>query len=157
MVLLTLLAGVALLWVLWQVLSPILHTLVLFGLAAVLAFGLGGPVGMVAARVGGNRVLAIVLVYLLFGVVIVGGLVVLAGPFVRQASDLLGVPVRIISGRREAALSFLGAASRHAVRREWAMVDLGGASTEIAMGPTTESASPCASIGLSASKPANCA
>ena len=54
------------------------------------------------------------------------------GPaFVRHASDVLGVPVRIISGRREAALSFLGAASRHAVRREWAMVDLGGASTEI--------------------------
>src|SRR2546429_54469 len=47
------------------------------------------------------------------------------GPaFVRHASDVLGVPVRIISGRREAALSFLGAASRHAVRREWATADL---------------------------------
>src|SRR5438128_6505378 len=88
-VLLTLLASLALLWVLWQVVSPILHTLVLFGLAAVLAFGLGGPVGMLAARLGGNRVLAIVLVYLLFGVVIIGGLVVLAGPFVRQASGLV--------------------------------------------------------------------
>ncbi|TMF33198.1 MAG: hypothetical protein E6I29_00640 [Chloroflexi bacterium] len=33
------------------------------------------------------------------------------GPaFVRQASEVLGVPVRVISGRREAALSFLGAA-----------------------------------------------
>ncbi|TMF10359.1 MAG: hypothetical protein E6I41_04030 [Chloroflexi bacterium] len=54
------------------------------------------------------------------------------GPaFVRQASEVLGVPVRVISGRREAALSFLGAASRHAVRHEWALVDLGGASTEI--------------------------
>ena len=51
--------------------------------------------------------------------------------FVRQASALLGVPVRTISARREAALSFLGAASRHAVRHEWALVDLGGASTEI--------------------------
>ena len=40
---LTLLAGVALLYVLWQVRSPILHTLVLFGLAAVLAFALSGP------------------------------------------------------------------------------------------------------------------
>ena len=51
--------------------------------------------------------------------------------FVRQASSVIGVPVRVISPRREAQLSFLGAASRHAVRREWALVDLGGASTEI--------------------------
>jgi predicted PurR-regulated permease PerM len=54
-VLLTLLAGVALLWVLWQVLSPILHTLVLFALAAVLAFALSGPVNMLAARIGSRR------------------------------------------------------------------------------------------------------
>jgi predicted PurR-regulated permease PerM len=87
-VVLTILASLALLWVVWQVLSPILHTLVLFGLAAVLAFGLGGPVGMLATRLRGNRIVAIVLVYLLFGIVIVGGMVVLAGPFVRQASDL---------------------------------------------------------------------
>jgi exopolyphosphatase/guanosine-5'-triphosphate,3'-diphosphate pyrophosphatase len=51
--------------------------------------------------------------------------------FVRQASEVIGEPVRIISSRREARLSFLGAASRHAVRREWALVDLGGASTEV--------------------------
>jgi exopolyphosphatase/guanosine-5'-triphosphate,3'-diphosphate pyrophosphatase len=37
----------------------------------------------------------------------------------------------VISARREAELSFLGVASRHAVRREWTMVDLGGASTEV--------------------------
>jgi exopolyphosphatase/pppGpp-phosphohydrolase len=54
------------------------------------------------------------------------------GPaFVRQAGDVLGVPVRIIPARREAELSFRGAASRHAIRREWALVDLGGASTEV--------------------------
>jgi exopolyphosphatase/pppGpp-phosphohydrolase len=54
------------------------------------------------------------------------------GPaFVRLASEVLGVPVRIISARREAELSFQGAASRHAIRREWALVDLGGASTEV--------------------------
>src|SRR5437773_4470747 len=34
--------------------------------------------------------------------------------FVRQAEEVLGVPVRILSARREAELSFLGAASRHA-------------------------------------------
>src|SRR5438270_9583735 len=52
------------------------------------------------------------------------------GAFVRSASKALGVPVRVIPARREAELSFLGAASRHAVRREWALVDLGGGSTE---------------------------
>lgn len=51
--------------------------------------------------------------------------------FVKQASDAIGAPVRIVSSRREAELSFLGAASRHAARREWALVDLGGASTEV--------------------------
>ena len=51
--------------------------------------------------------------------------------FVREASAVIGVPVRIISARREGELSFLGAASRHAVRRDWALVDLGGGSTEI--------------------------
>jgi predicted PurR-regulated permease PerM len=86
-VLLTLLVGLALLWVVWQVVSPILHTLVLFGLAAVLAFALSGPVDMLTPRVG-NRLLAIVAVYLLVGFVVVGGIILLAGPFVRQASDL---------------------------------------------------------------------
>src|SRR5437899_6109616 len=51
--------------------------------------------------------------------------------FVRQASKEIGVPVRVISAKREATLSCLGAASRHAVRREWGLVDLGGASTEV--------------------------
>jgi exopolyphosphatase/guanosine-5'-triphosphate,3'-diphosphate pyrophosphatase len=51
--------------------------------------------------------------------------------FVQQAGEVIGAPVRIISARREAQLSFLGAASRHAIRREWALVDMGGASTEI--------------------------
>ncbi len=86
-VLLTLLAGLALLWVLWQVVSPILHTLVLFALAAVLAFALSGPVDALAARTG-RRVVAIVEVYVVVGVVVIGGLLLLAGPFVRQATDL---------------------------------------------------------------------
>jgi predicted PurR-regulated permease PerM len=85
--LLTLLAGVAVLWVVWQIISPISHTLVLFALAAVLAFALSSPVNMLARRIG-NRIVAIVAVYLLVGIIVVGGLTLLAGPFVRQASDL---------------------------------------------------------------------
>ncbi len=54
------------------------------------------------------------------------------GPaFAKAAGEEIGVPLHIISAQKEAALSFLGVASRHAVRREWAMVDLGGGSTEI--------------------------
>ena len=51
--------------------------------------------------------------------------------FAHDAEAILGVPLHIISGRREAELSFLGAASRHASRKEWALVDLGGGSTEV--------------------------
>ena len=88
-VLLTLLAGLALFWVVWQVLSPILHTLTLFGIAAVLAFALSGPVTVLAAHLG-NRLVAIVVVYLLVGTLVVGGLTLLAGPFVRDATSLSG-------------------------------------------------------------------
>src|SRR5690349_2244996 len=86
-VLLTVLASVAVLWVVWQIVSPILHTLVLFALAAVLAFALSGPVDMLTPRLG-NRLLAIVVTYLLVGILVVGGLILLAGPFVSQATEL---------------------------------------------------------------------
>jgi exopolyphosphatase/guanosine-5'-triphosphate,3'-diphosphate pyrophosphatase len=51
--------------------------------------------------------------------------------FARVAGEAIGVPVHVISAKREAELSFHGVASRHAVRREWVMVDLGGGSTEV--------------------------
>jgi exopolyphosphatase/guanosine-5'-triphosphate,3'-diphosphate pyrophosphatase len=54
--------------------------------------------------------------------------------FAREAGDVIGTPLRIIGARREAELSFAGVADHHAVKREWLMVDLGGASTEIAIG-----------------------
>jgi exopolyphosphatase/guanosine-5'-triphosphate,3'-diphosphate pyrophosphatase len=75
--------------------------------------------------------------------------------FARQAADAIGVPVRVISGKREAELSFLGAASRHASRREWALVDLGGASTEVVIARGREmvrSASLAIGSGVLASK-----
>ena len=58
--------------------------------------------------------------------------------FARQAGEAIGTPVRVISAHREAELSFQGVASRHAARREWVMVDLGGASTEVAIGKAKE-------------------
>jgi exopolyphosphatase/pppGpp-phosphohydrolase len=51
--------------------------------------------------------------------------------FLRRCSEAIGVPVRLISPEREAQLSFAGVASRHAVRRQWLMADLGGGSTEL--------------------------
>lgn len=54
--------------------------------------------------------------------------------FAQQAGAAIGTPVHVISAHREAELSFLGVASRHAARREWLMVDLGGASTEVVIG-----------------------
>src|SRR5258708_11187947 len=50
--------------------------------------------------------------------------------FAKQAGEAIGVPVHIISRRREAEVSFLGVASRHAARREWAMVAPGASPTE---------------------------
>ena len=58
--------------------------------------------------------------------------------FARQAEAVLGVPLHVISGEREAQLSFLGAASRHASRREWVLIDLGGGSTEVVLARESE-------------------
>ena len=58
--------------------------------------------------------------------------------FARRAGEAIGTPLHVISARREAELSFLGVASRHAARREWEMVDLGGGSTEVAIGRARE-------------------
>ena len=53
------------------------------------------------------------------------------GPeFIGAAEAVVRLPVRIISGRREAQLSFLGAASTHSYPGRWLLADLGGGSTE---------------------------
>jgi exopolyphosphatase / guanosine-5'-triphosphate,3'-diphosphate pyrophosphatase len=54
--------------------------------------------------------------------------------FARDAGEAIGTTLHIIGADREAELSFLGVASNHAGRREWVMVDLGGASTEVVIG-----------------------
>jgi predicted PurR-regulated permease PerM len=87
-VILTLLAGLALLWVLWQVISPLLHTLILFAMGAVLAFALAGPVDGLTRWIG-NRAAAMAIVYVLAAVVVMGGLALLAGPFAGQAAALV--------------------------------------------------------------------
>ncbi len=88
-IMLTLLVGCALTWVLWQVITPILHTLVLFLLAAVVAFVLSGPVDALSGNAG-KRGYAVLLVYALFGGLLLVAIVLLAGPFVSEANDLAG-------------------------------------------------------------------
>ena len=88
-ILLTILAAFALLWVIWQIVTPILHTVILFLLAGILTFALGPPVSLLERRIG-NRLVAIGVVSLLFGGLLIGGIVLLAGPFVSQATTLAG-------------------------------------------------------------------
>jgi len=54
-----------------------------------------------------------------------------ADEFLHQAGVVAGVPMQLITGVREAQLSFAGVASRHASREQWLMADLGGGSTEL--------------------------
>jgi exopolyphosphatase/guanosine-5'-triphosphate,3'-diphosphate pyrophosphatase len=51
--------------------------------------------------------------------------------FLARAGESIRQPVRLISPRREAELSFAGVASGHAGRGQWLMADIGGGSTEL--------------------------
>ncbi|HEY7068030.1 MAG TPA: AI-2E family transporter [Chloroflexota bacterium] len=84
----TVLGSLALLWALWQLLSPISGIIILFLLSAVLAFVLAAPVKVLTRRMR-RRAPAILATYLLAAVVLVGGPVVLARPFIAQATALL--------------------------------------------------------------------
>lgn len=75
-------------WVVVQIITPILRTILLFAFSAVLAFVLSPPVNALAARIG-NRLIAILIVYLVVGVVVIGGLALLAGPFIGQVTVLI--------------------------------------------------------------------
>jgi len=79
---------VAFIWLLWQMVVPISHTVVLFLLGAAFAFVLADPSDWLAHRLGGRRLLGILLTYVIVFVVVVGGLLVLAVPLAHQASDL---------------------------------------------------------------------
>jgi exopolyphosphatase/guanosine-5'-triphosphate,3'-diphosphate pyrophosphatase len=53
------------------------------------------------------------------------------GQMLAEASEAIGVPVRLIGEEREAELSFTGVAMRHSHKGEWLMADLGGGSLEL--------------------------
>lgn len=54
--------------------------------------------------------------------------------FLQRAREALGVPVRMISGEEEARLSYLSVAREHPEVGEMRVIDIGGASTELAAG-----------------------
>lgn len=54
--------------------------------------------------------------------------------FLRLASEALGAPVELISGDREAQLTFEGAVQSAGLAGSWTVVDIGGGSTELAVG-----------------------
>ena len=75
----------AFVWLLWQLLEPISHTVVLFLLGAACAFVLAEPSSLLARRLGGNRMLGILLAYLIMFGIIIGAMLLSGGP-VRFAS-----------------------------------------------------------------------
>jgi predicted PurR-regulated permease PerM len=82
------LLAVAFIWLLWQLVVPISHTVVLFLLGAAFAFVLADPSDWLAQRLGGRRMLGILVTYLIVFVVVIGGLLLLAVPLARQATEL---------------------------------------------------------------------
>lgn len=54
-----------------------------------------------------------------------------AATVLQRASSILSVPVRVLQPQREAELTFIGVASRHAGTGSWLMADVGGGSTEL--------------------------
>ncbi|HSR25323.1 MAG TPA: hypothetical protein VLW53_17340, partial [Candidatus Eisenbacteria bacterium] len=54
-----------------------------------------------------------------------------AAELLDRASTLAGGPIRVLDAEREARLTFLGVAGRHAARGHWLLADIGGGSTEL--------------------------
>jgi len=62
--------------------------------------------------------------------------------FSQRASAIVGAPLELLSGQEEAQLSFLGATSDLAPgTAPWLVVDIGGGSTELVVGPEPSGAS----------------
>jgi len=82
------LLAVAFVWLLWQMVIPVSHTVVLFLLGAAFAFVLADPSDWLAHRLGDRRMLGILLTYLIVFVIVIGGVLLLAIPLARQATEL---------------------------------------------------------------------
>jgi len=81
---LALIMVVAFIWLTWQLVIPISHTVVLFLLGIAFAFVLSDPSNYLARRCGGRRSLGIVLSYLITFAIVTVALLLLAEPFVQE-------------------------------------------------------------------------
>jgi len=79
----------AFVWLLWQLITPIAVTVVLFLLGAAFAFVLNDPSRALARHLGGRRGLGIVAAYLITFAIVTAILLVLAVPILTQASEFL--------------------------------------------------------------------
>lgn len=69
--------------------------------------------------------------------------------FINAAHETVGVPLELLSGQEEASLSLLGASSDLSpASAPWLIVDIGGGSTELAVGPVTGDGPPAVSMDL---------
>jgi predicted PurR-regulated permease PerM len=85
---LALLAGCALLVVFGWLIGRFAHTVLVLLMGVVVAFALGPLVTRLEERLGGRRGLAAALVYLAVLVILIGGIALLARPFVQQLTEL---------------------------------------------------------------------
>ena len=58
--------------------------------------------------------------------------------FVQAAEEILGIPITVISGKEEARLIFLGVSNEIHETKQGMVIDIGGGSTEIAIGDKSE-------------------
>lgn len=87
-ILLVMIAAVVVAVISWNILHALIHTLLLFVVAAILAFVLSPLVGRLE-RVVPTRVLAVLAVYLTIGVLAVSSVTLFGAPLTAQASGLL--------------------------------------------------------------------
>lgn len=127
-IMLTLLVGLALIWVVWQAISPLLHTIVLFIVGGLLAFALSGPVDALTRRLG-RRVFAIIAVYLLLAALVLGGVALLTDPLARQAAGFAETLPQYANELTEHAPDVRSAFARYGIRTDVDQLLARGAST----------------------------
>jgi len=85
---LVLLLVVAFVWLVWQLVVPISHTVTLFLLGIAFAFVLNDPANYLGRRLGGRHSLGIALAYLIALFIVCGALLLLAAPVVQELKVL---------------------------------------------------------------------
>jgi predicted PurR-regulated permease PerM len=103
----------AFIWLAWQLMLPISHTVLLFLLGIAFAFVLYDPSRYLARRLGGKRMLGILVAYLIAFAIVIGALLLLAAPFVQELTKLdIDLPNYIAQAQAQSDAIDQAAASR---------------------------------------------